>query len=73
MRTFFFLLMPLFLCLNADAATVTWTGGGDGTSWEDASNWDMGVPGPLDEAIIGSTDAVTLTSEVSILDLTLNN
>lgn len=35
----------LLLGLPADAATRTWTGNGDGTSWSDADNWsDSTVP-----------------------------
>jgi MBG domain (YGX type)/SdrD B-like domain/Putative Ig domain len=42
-------------------ATLTWTGGGDGTSWNDANNWDdptsptgHDVPNGGDDAVIGS-------------------
>ena len=33
---------------------INWTGGGDGINWTDPTNWDTGgVPGPLDDAVIG--------------------
>src|SRR5713101_4695208 len=35
------------------APTANWTGMGDGSSWTDAQNWDH-VPGPGDDAVIGS-------------------
>ena len=33
------------------AATITWTGGGDGTSWNDAGNWGGTKPGANDEGV----------------------
>jgi hypothetical protein len=32
------------------AATASWTGGGDGVSWSDATNWSAGLPASEDEA-----------------------
>ena len=47
--TFLILLTPLFL----NAALVSWTGNGDGVSWNDASNWDSGaVPSTTDDLIV---------------------
>jgi hypothetical protein len=34
------------------AATIEWTGLGDGISWGDAGNWAGGVPGPSDTAVV---------------------
>jgi hypothetical protein len=37
-------------------ATIHWDGGGDGTTWHDAANWENDtLPGPLDTAIINLT------------------
>ncbi len=37
-------------------ATITWNGSGDGTTWTNPANWIGGVmPGPSDEAVIGSS------------------
>ena len=56
-------------------SAVTWTGGGDGQSWNNASNWNTGVlPGASDDVVIsagfasivhsGGTDTVkSLTSD----------
>ena len=47
-----------------NAATVTFTGGGDGTSWFDAANWDTGaVPTNLDDVIIDGTSQVTIMGD----------
>lgn len=45
-------------------ATSAWTGGGDGSTWNDASNWDNGVPGTdtdviIDNATVTVADAQT--------------
>lgn len=35
---------------------VVWTGAGDGTSWDDAANWDIGaVPGPNSDVVLTNT------------------
>src|SRR5262245_24897343 len=31
-------------CAEASAVATTWTGGGDGVRWDDAANWNNGVP-----------------------------
>jgi hypothetical protein len=40
------------LAALASAATIEWTGNGDGHSWTDGSNWNGGVPGPSDTAVV---------------------
>ncbi len=42
-----------------------WNGGGDGTSWGMAGNWDGGVPDAPDTAIFGSA-GITLESVVTL-------
>lgn len=38
-------IIPVLLLLVSSAAALTeWTGSGDGTSWDDGSNWFAGVP-----------------------------
>ncbi len=58
------------------AGTVNWTGGGDGTSWGDPNNWDAGVPGAGDDAILepGSDLTLSLGSNRTInsIDLRFN-
>lgn len=67
------LLLLLFaLCSFSalQAAIITFTGGGDGTTWEDPANWDTGtVPGFGDRAVIEGTSTVTLSSNRSINSL----
>lgn len=54
------------------AATITWTGGGDGTNWFDSGNWSAGVPGNGDGAVINS-GSVALTNVTGDLGaLTMN-
>ena len=63
------------MSLTAQAATVTWTGGGDGTTWEDADNWDTPVvPGVGDDVVIDPVGAVTisLSTITEINSLTLD-
>lgn len=51
-----------------------WDGGGDGTSWNSANNWDVNqVPGAEDEAVINTSVTVNLPSATAIKSLTLGN
>ena len=64
-----FLLMTIFLM---NAQTFTFTGNGDGTSWNDPQNWDQGneVPYLTDNdcnVSIGSTFTVTIPNSVALL------
>lgn len=69
------------LATNAQAATLTWDGGGDGFTWTDASNWDTntapnttGTPA-YDAIIFGATDpgTVNVGASQNALSLTFNN
>jgi len=55
------------------AKTTDWTGG-TSTNWSTAGNWDNGVPGASDKAIILSTatNMPILTASVSVSTLTIN-
>ncbi len=60
-------------------ATVTWDGGGDGVTWNDAANWDVGgadqLPIAGDDVTIdvpGSDPVVLLDVSVSLSSLTTN-
>ena len=53
-NTFIFLL--LFVSVSS-FAQVEWTGAGDGTSWEDAANWENGIVPPSDSLIDFTQDA----------------
>jgi len=75
------ILSALWLLVSAFAsAQVTWTGSGDGTSWNDAANWSSGiVPGPaadvvLDNSSVPASYDVTLPSgalSVSVSSITI--
>jgi hypothetical protein len=48
---------------GAFAANVSWTGAGDGSSWNDPANWsNNAVPGPNDSAVVGIGSFVLPTS-----------
>ena len=67
-------LILVALCLfhvSSFADTVTFTGAGDGTSWEDAANWDDGVPGKNDDAVIPDGHDVILSSIDKVQSLTI--
>ena len=75
------ILSGLWLLVSAFAsAQVTWTGSGDGTSWNDAANWSSGiVPGAaadvvLDNSTVPGSYDVTLPSgalSVSVSSITI--
>jgi fibronectin-binding autotransporter adhesin len=67
--------------VNTQAATLTWDGGGDGSTWTDASNWDTntapnttGTPA-YDAIVFGAADpgTVNVGSGQSALSLTFDN
>jgi filamentous hemagglutinin family protein len=43
------------------AATTNWTGGGADDFWSNAANWDQGVPGASDSAVIGFGSSFNIT------------
>jgi hypothetical protein len=61
-------------------AAVSWTGGGDGTSWTDGRNWSTGAaPGTTDDVTINSTfstinhTGTDTVNSLTVLSGTLNN
>ena len=66
----------LAVCLGTPAfgATVTWDGGGDGTSWTDSLNWDPnGEPGAMDDVVIDvGLFTIALSSDTTVQSLTLS-
>ncbi|HZZ77970.1 MAG TPA: hypothetical protein VFE62_05610, partial [Gemmataceae bacterium] len=42
--------------------SITWTGGGDGTSWNDKANWGGTLPGAADDVVIPAGFNVTLST-----------
>ena len=63
----FFMAMPVY------AAEKQWSGGGDGASWEDLSNWSpVGVPSASDDVTINTQNAnVAATKTFNAKTLTL--
>ncbi len=54
--------------------TITWNGLGDGISWSDASNWDLGViPNNSHLAVLDNGDAVQIASAAEVHCLELSN
>ncbi len=49
---------------------ATFTGSGDGSTWSDAANWDVGVPAGAD-ANIGDGFTVTLATDQAVNDVNL--
>ena len=53
-------------------ATITWDGGGDGTTWEDPLNWvGDALPGSADDAVLGipANPSITVSSNQTINSL----
>jgi adhesin HecA-like repeat protein len=51
---------------------ISWTGGGDGTSWSDSHNWSTGsVPGQTDDVTINSSATINLFGPETVDSLTL--
>src|SRR6056297_2320710 len=71
-------LGSVLLGSNAYAQEVSWSGAGDGTSWEDPANWNpTSVPG-LDadvtiNADLGGAYTIVISSETTINSLVLSN
>jgi len=55
--------------IDAVARTVTWTGGGDGSTWNDGANWGGTVPADGDDVRVGAT-TVNDISGISLKSLT---
>ena len=68
-------LFSLCLALPAVAGTYVWTGAGDGSTWNDAANWDLdAVPGATDTASFTAGGTINLgTTAVSIGTISLNS
>jgi hypothetical protein len=70
-----FLLLSLLFTSPTYAATITWDGGGDGTSWSDGTNWSSdSTPTDADDVTI-DVDATTvnLAASTTVNSLTLGN
>lgn len=60
-----FLLFTLtFTLINFAQAQISWDGGGDGTSWNDAANWVGDLVPPADSSVVFPLDA-TITGTMT--------
>ena len=62
------------LIATVGGTTFTWTGLGDGVSWTDPDNWDIGLvlPSTSDDVFIGSIYSVNIAGIADALSLTLD-
>ncbi len=61
LRFFSSLLFASLLAGAPLAQTVTWTGGGDGSTWSDGANWSTGsAPGAGNDVVLDLRDAATV-------------
>jgi hypothetical protein len=67
------ILFNLFLAGIGTAQDATWTGSGDGVSWTDALNWDIGMEPADTHNVYISDDTVLFTGTGTIKSLTLTN
>ena len=61
MKFVFAAFAALFVAWTAQAATRTWTGGGDGITWSDAENWGGTVPSGSDVMTFPADKGCTIT------------
>lgn len=62
------LLIGIYLVFHSSgqAATITWDGGGDGTSWNQTVNWAGDVlPGSNDDVVINMGSTITISMNVT--------
>lgn len=65
-------VVMLFLAaIVLKAQTITWTGAGDGTNWEDADNWDLYLPSQDNDVIIRGESTVTINEHVYVKSITV--
>src|SRR6056297_3129663 len=69
-----YLVLGLFLIpTGLVAQTISWTGGGDGTSWNQAENWNENrIPGPTDDVVI-SLDGTYTIQQPAAANITINS
>jgi len=67
------LFVPLFLSQQAQAATVTWDGGGADTNWSTCANWSSDTcPTSTDDVVFSGSGTSTLSVGTSIRSLDMN-
>ena len=59
----------LIICGGSASVAKTWDGGGDGTNWSDANNWNPnGVPTGSDDVIINAPGTTIVGYEINTSD-----
>lgn len=67
-------LLMAFWAISSFGAPITFNGAGDGTTWEDPTNWDSGsLPTAADDVFINGNFNVTLSTAASIRNLSISN
>lgn len=67
-------LVPGFLSDYAYGVSLTWDGGGDGSDWSDATNWNPDqVPTSSDSVTIDTAATVVSSAAISYSDLTIGD
>src|SRR5687767_8434613 len=73
----FGIFLILAICLSAKSAVISWDGGGDGATWQDANNWSTDqAPGTADDVVIsipGANFTVVITANVFVRSLQCNH
>ena len=62
MKKIYFLLMTILIAATGWSKTTTWTGGAN-SNWDNALNWDNGVPAAND-IVIFPTNVTTVITRV---------
>ncbi len=68
------MLLALFLfCATSTFAQIKWVGSGDGTSWQDAANWEPAMVPPADSLVLISKNAlITGTAAIAPVRVTIS-
>lgn len=66
-------ILSLLLGTSAFAATVTWSGSGDGVSWHQGANWSGGIVPPASSdvtiSVPASNPTILFTSSVGVVQI----
>ncbi|MBT6254356.1 Ig-like domain-containing protein [Candidatus Uhrbacteria bacterium] len=64
----------LVFATGANAASISWDGGGDGSTWESANNWSGdSVPDTADDVTIDANVTLTISAGDTVGSLTMGN
>ncbi len=67
-------LVSLSLLAGTSYAQKTWDGGGDGTSWNDAANWNPnGVPTASDDVVLNTNVSINVADAETVRKLAMSS